>query len=280
MGAWLPGGTVAPVHARTLAFRTDLLVLRLAGAKVEDGGDHLVVRTLLNPYFYWGNFILLSGTAPVEDASRWLRTFREAFPGALHVAIGWDRGSDRAACRLQPMIRAGLELTVDQALRAERLASPRRPPAGTVVRRLTGEDDWEELLELTEACWSGGGGPDFQRARQADFRRLEATGRAAFFGAFRKGELVSACGIVGGRGGTARFQHVQTHPEHRRRGLAAAVLIGASHHAATHLSARRLVIVADPSGPAVRLYRELGFRPAGSQLQLTAGPGVELATPG
>ena len=271
---------MAPVHARTLAFRTDLLVLRLAGAKVEDGGDRLVVRTPLNPYFYWGNFILLSGTAPVEDATRWLQTFREAFPGAQHVAIGWDRGSARAAGRVQPMIRAGLELTVDQALVAETLASPRRPPPATVVRRLAGDDDWEELLDLTVACWSSEGGPEFQRARQADFQRLEASGRAAFFGAFLKGELVSACGIVSGLGGTARFQHVQTHPEHRRRGIAAAVLIGASHHAATHLSARRLVIVADPSGPAVRLYRELGFRQAGWQMQLTAGPGVERATPG
>ena len=263
---------MAPVQARTLAFRTDLMVLRLAGAKVEDGEDHLVVRAPHNPYFYWGNFILLSGTAPVEDASRWLQTFREAFPGALHVAIGWDRGSDRGAGRLQPMIRAGLELTVDRALLAERLSSPRRPPAATVVRRLAGEDDWDRQRRLTAACWSGEGGPEFQAARQADFRRLEATGRAAFFGAFRKGELVSGCGIVGGTGGTARFQHVQTHPNHRRQGLASAVLVAASRHAATHLAARRLVIVADPSGPAVCLYQELGFRPAELQLQLAAAP--------
>ena len=271
---------MAPVHARSLAFRTDLMVLRLAGAEVDDRGDHLVVRTPLNPYFYWGNFILLSGTAPVEDASRWLRTFRRAFPGALHVAIGWDRGSERCSSRLRPLIQAGLELTVDQVLLAKTLTSPRLPPPEIVVRPLAGEDDWEGQGRLTAACWSGAGSQEFQSARQADFRRLEATGRAVFFGAFRRGELVSGCGIVSGRGGTARFQHVQTHPEHRRRGLTAAVLLTASRHAAAHLSARRLVIVAEPGGPALPLYRELGFRPAGSQLQLTAAPVAEPTTPG
>ncbi len=293
---------MAPVHARSLAFRTDLMVLRLAGAEVEDRGDHLVVRTPLNPYFYWGNFILLSGTAPVQDASRWLRTFRRAFPVARHVAIGWDRGSERCSSRLRPLIQAGLELTVDQVLLAKTLTSPRLPPPEIVVRPLAGEDDWEGQGRLTAACWSGAGSQEFQSARQADFRRLEATGRAVFFGAFRRGELVSrrleatgravffgafrrgelvsGCGIVSGRGGTARFQHVQTHPEHRRRGLAAAVLLTASRHAAAHLSARRLVIVAEPGGPALPLYRELGFRPAGSQLQLTAAPVAEPTTPG
>ena len=268
------------VRVRSLAFRTDLMVLRLAGGELEDAGDHLVVRAPRNPHFYWGNFVLLSGTAPVEDASRWLQTFARAFPGAQHVAIGWDRGSERGASRLGPLVRAGLELTVDRALLAERLSSHRRPPAATEVRRLAGEDDWQGLRELTAACWSDEGSPEFQAARQADFRRMEATGRAAFFGAFRKGELVSGCGIVSGRGGTARFQHVQTHPEHRGQGIASAVLVAASRHAATHRLARRLVIVADPTGPAIRLYRELGFRPAGSQLQLAAVPGAKVATPG
>ena len=271
---------MAPVRVRSLAFQTDLMVLRLAGGELEDAGDHLVVRAPRNPCFYWGNFILLAGTAPVEDASRWLQTFRLAFPGARHVAIGWDRGSERGASRLEPLIRAGLQLTRDRALLAERLSSPRRPPTAIEVRRLAGEDDWGEFQELTAACWSGEGSPKFQAARHADFRRLEATGRAAFFGAFREDRLVSGCGIVGGRGGTARFQHVQTHPDHRRQGLASAVLVSASRHAATHLGARRLVMVEDPGGPAVRLYRELGFRPVGSQLQLTSARGVAAAPPG
>ncbi len=271
---------MAPVRVRSLAFRTDLMVLRLAGGELEDAEDHLVVRAPLNPGFYWGNFILLAGAAPVEDASRWLQTFRRAFPGARHVAIGWDRSSERGASRLGPLVGAGLQLTRDRALLTERISSPRRPPAAIEVRRLAGEDDWGKFQELTAACWSGEAGPKFQAARQADFRRMEATGRAAFFGAFRQEGLVSGCGIVGGRGGTARFQHVQTHPGHRRQGLASAVLVTASRHAATHLGARRLVIVADPGGPAIRLYRELGFRPAGSQLQLTSAPEVAAATPG
>ena len=268
------------MRCRSLAFRTDLMVLRLGASEVEDGGNHLVVRSPLNPEFYWGNFLLLAGSAPVEDAPLWLERFRSAFPQAGHVAIGWDRSSLRGTSRLTPLLSAGLELETDQVLVAERLIAPRPAPAGFGVGRVQTEDAWTQLLQLTGACWGVGPSPAFQAARVADFQRLDATGRAAFFGAFQEGQLVASAGIVAGRGGLARFQHVQTHPGFRRRGLAAAILVRAADHARARLRARRLVIVAEREGPAVRLYRGLGFQTVGLQLQLTRPPAAPAAPPG
>ena len=51
--------------------------------------------------------------------------------------------------------------------------------------------------------------------------------------------------------GVARFQSVETHTEHRRRGLASAVVHGAGQHALDHLGVRTLVIVADTDGDGV-----------------------------
>jgi len=43
----------------------------------------------------------------------------------------------------------------------------------------------------------------------------------------------------------------------------------AGHHDITDLDATALVIVADPRGPAIDLYRSLGFRDTEHQVQLT-----------
>ena len=62
--------------------------------------------------------------------------------------------------------------------------------------------------------------------------------------------------------GIARFQSVETHPEHRRRGLAAAVVHAAGEHALATYGIEVLVIAADADGDAIRIYRRLGFADA------------------
>jgi predicted GNAT family acetyltransferase len=53
----------------------------------------------------------------------------------------------------------------------------------------------------------------------------------------------------------ARFQHVDTHPDHRRRGLCAALLVQVGRAA----RAPTLAILAEPDGDAGRIYRRAGF---------------------
>jgi hypothetical protein len=48
------------VDVRSLGFRTDLTVRRLAGPEIVDRGDYLLVRSSDFPDYYWGNFILVS----------------------------------------------------------------------------------------------------------------------------------------------------------------------------------------------------------------------------
>ena len=79
------------MHIRSLAYRTDLALLRAGGSVVSDHDDHVVVRTPDNPTFWWGNFVLIPELPKTRDAiERRLSLFREAFPEADHVAIGVD----------------------------------------------------------------------------------------------------------------------------------------------------------------------------------------------
>lgn len=86
-----------------------------------------------------------------------------------------------------------------------------------------------------------------------------------YFGAFQNGRMISGMGIFSDGTGAARYQDVQTHPEYRRQGLASWLLHCAGTYALRDLKASRLVIVTDPNGPAINLYRRHGF--AGNEIQ-------------
>ena len=260
------------MRARSLGFRTDLMVRRLAGSEISDHGDHIVVRTPLSPEFYWGNFLLLSGTAAAHRADRWIEEFDRHFPKAGHVAIGWDRRSQRALAALQPLQRLGLELETSLVMTAAAPLGPARPGPLPELRRLSASADWRALEALEIELWQqdGGGRPahlDFLRSRVDECRRLSETGHAGYFGCFEAGRLVSSAGVVVGHG-LGRFQNVQTAGDRRRRGLAGATVSMAAAFAEQQLGARRLVIVADPAGPAVSLYRRLGFQDTEQQTGL------------
>ena len=56
------------MRVTSLGLRTDVALRVLEGAEVIDRGDHLVVRSLGNPGFWWGNFLLLG--APPGPGTR------------------------------------------------------------------------------------------------------------------------------------------------------------------------------------------------------------------
>ncbi|TYB47973.1 GNAT family N-acetyltransferase [Actinomadura chibensis] len=254
------------MKVRSLGFRTDLLVRRLAGATVVDHPSHRVVRTPANPFFWWGNFVLVAPGA-LRDAPG---LFAAEFPNASHVAIGVDT-TEGGTVRRAEWEGLGMDVEIDSVLTASSLRAPARP-ARADLRPLAG-DDWERVARLRHACE----GPEpsrehaaFLAAKLAEERRLCEAGAATWFGAFVDGELRAGLGVVRDGRGVARYQRVETHPEFRRRGLASSLV----HHAGTDAmarGARTLVIVAEPRGPAIGVYRSLGFVESERQVKVSAG---------
>jgi Acetyltransferase (GNAT) family len=66
--------------------------------------------------------------------------------------------------------------------------------------------------------------------------------------------------------GYARYQHVETDPAARHRGLAGTLVWTAGRYGREVLSTSTFVIVADPAGAAIRVYRACGFIARQSQL--------------
>jgi len=246
------------VPALPVGWTTDVAVLEHGGSTVDDGGDHLVVRSAHNPHFHWGNFVLVTDAAAVDDALRWVRVFSDAFPQVGYVAIGLPVAPDPV-----PWQAAGIALGTNDVLSTTSLPVLRPLPEAYAVRPLVGDADWEQVVaaDLAENAETGDEDPEgfeqFARARVATRRALVDRGAAVFLGAFAGGSLAAELGMVA-CGETARYQDVRTDPGHRRRGLAGH-LIGAAARWAAGAGCSRWVIVADAGGAAGRLYRSLGF---------------------
>lgn len=258
------------MHVSSLGFRTDLALLTASGSFVEDRGTHLVVRSPDNPSYFWGNFILLA-QPPVPGGEREVvGAFHTEFPLAEHVSIGIDTAdlTDDARAAFEA---AGMTVDVATVLTASALVAPREVEAE--VRALDGDDDWEARARLSQQLYpqtSEEAFMSFARQKNVQERRLVDAGLGQRFGAFVDGTLVSTAGAFVTEDGVARFQSVETHPDHRRKGLAAAVVHAAGQHALDRLmngdGVRTLVIVADTDGEAIGIYRRLGFADAGRQL--------------
>lgn len=235
-----------------LGWRTDLAVHRLSGARIEQHGDHLVVATPAEPAYHWGNFVLVTDPAAVDDAPRWVAAFEHAFPGARHRAVGLVADPARRIAWAE----AGLRLEHEDVL-ATTGGPQRRPlPPGYRVRELRTDAEWEQLASgIDEPSPERLG---FARRRAWTRRAMVERGAAAFFGAFAGDELAASLGIVDCGEGVHRYQEVRTAPGHRRQGLASH-LVGVAAEWAAARGSRQWVIVADADSDAGRLYRSLGF---------------------
>ena len=146
---------------------------------------------------------------------------------------------------------------------------PPRQNTEAEIRRLESDADWEQSRDLGIRCY-GYGGPYLDRRASAR-RRLTHSGRAAWFGAFTDGRLLSQLGVCDTGAGLARYQDVETDPGARRRGLAGTLVWRAGAYAAGAFGAGTLVIVADPAEEAIRVYRACGFADAQGQFSFQRG---------
>ena len=224
-----------------LSWRTDIAGLVASGSSVEEHADHLVVRTSTDPAYDWGNFVMVTDPATVDDAARWEGVFTGSFPDAAHRAIGLPvEPADASGWEA-----LGLEIEHEDVLVRDAPLARRPLAEGYLVRPLSSDADWAQSRTL----------------RRDARRRLTDGGHAVFLGAFAGDELAADLGILDCGAGVARYQDVMTEAKHRRRVLASHLLGEASAWAAAR-GVHTWVILADAGEAPSRLYQKLGFRPA------------------
>lgn len=258
----LPPGLPGRRSFRSLGLWTDVWVLG-PDSRVTATAEALAVRTPSVPTFRWGNVLVLRRPMRSGDgAARGAFARRVARGAALgHVTLAWDDpdGSEPAADELAA---AGFELERTTVLAAPALGAP-EPPSGVELRPLRSDADWAAALAFQAGLHPATDGGEayrrFRSARNEAYRRMADAGLGRWYGAFEHGSMVADLGIYH-HDGVARYQAVETHPDHRGRGIASALIREAARYAVRARGAAELVILAEPDGRALPLYRRLGFR--------------------
>ncbi len=260
----------------SLGWRSELLFARF-DAQITEAAGHLVVRTPHNPTFYWGNFLLWHRAPGEADLAPWLHRFEQAIsgpqPASRHVAFGLDVPH---VALPRSFAEAGFELSgmAVMTLTAGQLREPGLMRGGPFeIRPLRLPAEAEAAIDLQMLCNDQGFEPQgYRRYRHEQMQRcaaMSAAGLGEWFGVWHQGELVADCGLfregdevpAGER--IARFQHVETHPQWRRRGLCRALVHAACCHGFGAMGVPRLVMCADPDDVAIGIYESLGFRREG-----------------
>jgi len=260
--------------AKSIAFITDVAIRSMEGASVTDRDGYQVIRTVHNPGFWWGNFLLLDELPEPGTAGRWLDRFAAEFPAARHVALGVDT-TDADAVVPGDFTDADLEAERSIVLTTTDVIAPAHVNSEAEIRALASDDDWEQTVDLGLRVFAEDGLSDaeYYQGRALSRRRITERGLGVWFGAFDDGRLVSQLGVCLAGDGIARYQHVETDPTVRRRGLAGTLVWQAGRYGLEELGAHTLVIVADADGDSIRLYRSVGFTDAEGQLGLCRPPG-------
>jgi GNAT superfamily N-acetyltransferase len=249
------------VSVRSTGWRTDLELRRREGALVIEHDDHLEIRTPENPAYRWGNFLLITRPYLAGDAQRWIERFDAAFPDVSYAAIGLDGTApdERAIAEFKAV---GMSSEINAVLSIDGpLTSSKPTPVDYELRRLHSDRDWELAVELHVLVGEVDeqGFREFIETHMRAIRQACEHGHGSWWGAFTAGEMVCGLGIFDADQRVGRFQSVDTHPAHRRRGLASNLLASAGHYARAELGANTLAIVADPDYFAIDVYRSLGF---------------------
>ena len=263
------------VDVRSLAYRTDLALLRLAGSEIDDRGTHIVVRTPDNPGFRWGNFYLLARPPSADEVDAVIAAYDADFAESTHRAFGID-GTTPYGAALDPLVQVGLKPDTSTVMTATSVNPPPHPNPEATYRRLASDDDWAQRVEISIAVDDGETETtsylEFVTRRADAERALAEAGHGAWWGAFLDGRLATVMGLVNAGGGLARYQSVETHPEYRGRGLAGTLVHRVAAYGFDDLGAKTLVMVADPEYSAIRIYRSVGFEGTESQTELNQKP--------
>src|SRR5215469_661638 len=206
------------MDVKSLGYRTDLGLLTLGGSEIEDHGDHLVVRTVKNPDYWWGNFLLLAEVPRPGTGAVWLDRFTAEFPNAWHIAVGFD-GTRGTVGDLAEFRSLGLRTEAQTVMSATNVHKPANWNSEATYRPLRSDEDWQDSVDLRVRCkdeeLDSAGYHVFATAKALTYRQLVEAGYGQWFGAFVDGHLVSQMGLFSAGAGLARFQSVETDPQFR-----------------------------------------------------------------
>jgi ribosomal protein S18 acetylase RimI-like enzyme len=249
---------------------TDAMV-QPASTSFIDRSSYRLVRTDEHPGYHYGNYLLLDYSPSVRELDHWFEKCRYELADVpiRRLILQWETDLDQLWGGIRELDDS-LYYVADVVMSSTAAPAPVPGPDGVTLRPLESARDWDDVVELSKQvseAMSGAAFASFARWRYAQFRQAAEAGRCRFWGAFAGDTLLASLGLFQSPS-LLRFQEVQTHTGHQRKGICRALCVTALGRAfADHPSAQAIIVAAEAS-PARRLYERLGFSAVGLQHNL------------
>jgi len=249
---------------RSLGFKSELIFLKYDG-QIIDRGSYLVVKTLSNPNYFWGNLLIFDGPPRNGDFHRWKNLFELEFtdPRIYHQTFAWDSPEGQVG-DVSEFVANGFKFEKSVVLTAQNVYLPQKYHPTVKVRPIENAQDWEESIQVQIACgneslskaqWEG-----FYRSQMERYKIFIASGEGVWFGAYLNDRVVGCLGIFTD-GDLGRYQIVSTHPMHQRQGICGSLVYESAQYAFERMKVKSLVMVADEEYHAAKIYESVGFQP-------------------
>lgn len=249
-----------PPRLTCLEFASDAMVQR-GQTEFRALPDRVVQTTHDEPNFWFGNRLIFS--TPPRDAKALIDLFHHDMPKADHICLSWDIPNLSLKEVQAVFAGSGLKVQQDDTLTLAGSLTRAPVPESITIRPFSSDHDWLQSEWIAAADLRRDGLPeaglmDFLRFKTAARKGQIAKGYGQWFGAFEGGQLCGDMGIFFDDR-MIRYQAVQTHEKHRRRGICSALLCHALEWARPRAQKALPMIVADADSDAGRLYRRSGF---------------------
>jgi len=246
---------------KSLWLRSNLMFFE-HNAIVEAKKNYIVVKTPDNPSYFWGNFLIYYQGPKDGDHKKWREDFSNEFSSETdvkHEAFTWDIDNNYNSKELYLFRDRGFEYDETIVLVAEKKLNIQHRNNDFIYKRIVTEEEWNKVIDLQVLVNSSEYKEieyrPFVQKRFSQYRRLAKIGLGHWFGAFRDGCLVADLGLFCGYG-IGIFQNIETRSEFRKRGIAQSLM----NYAVESLDCCSLVIEADEDGPAINMYKTIGFK--------------------
>lgn len=247
------------IQLKSKALTSELILLR-DSCEIKERKEYFVIRSLRNPYFHWGNFLIFNQAPKENDLPKWEEYFCEEFPEFIHQhrAFTWIKGEDFPNFTIREYHLEKMACLTTKDIQQVQQIHP-----DITIRRIQSEEEWIELekkqterIDLKEHDTSF---LKFNKQKFKDYKAMIDKHFGDWFVADLEGKWVADLGLFYGEG-MARYQNVTTYPGFEGRGIAHALVYGSAKYALKNYPIEELVIVADENSRAQKIYQNLGFQ--------------------
>ncbi len=247
----------------SLSLQTNMIFARNE-SEIISRESYIVVKTLSNPTFHWGNYLIFKKPPVQGDIVNWMNIFQREFAHYKtfkHYVFAWDQDLEPQSAEY---LSYGFSLEKSVSLQASSVIPPKHYNPDLNIRLLKTSAEWEKALELQtitrDPKHSYKSFRDFKKKQDESYQNLIRDNRGGRFGAFKGDELIADLGIYF-EGPLARYQSVVTHPDYRKMGACGTLVYESGKHALENWGVKTLCMEADPDYHAARIYESVGFSP-------------------